>query len=438
MTNDGVNQLLQWTQMIPRTTAHPFLATVLFGILFEVGKLFGNDNFSIFFIALSQSCIMAACYAAVVKRIQKMNIPKIFSVGALVFYGLHPMMGEYAHTLIKDSISVPVFTLFILEAASFTIEMECYAEKPKNLLRLTFWGAASCLLRHNYGYAVFPTFFAILVISQWKIKNKQVLKSMAVCAVACVVCVQGVNFLGPWALKYQDKYEWPPILCVPVQQTARYVRDHGGEVTQEEQAAIADVLNYDVLAERYNPNSPDPVKATYHGDKDSIKQYLQAWRSMLFKHPETYIQAAIHGSHAYYAFTSVTGVRTMGDILRRDSVYLRNVELLGMNLSHPEQLESILITWENVKELLIRSPILGILCNCAFYTWLLILLGIYFLKKREWKIWLLLVPMFLIILSCIAFPVNGNWRYYVPVVTSTPIVIAASVRLLVPPMVGKH
>jgi len=435
LTNDGVNQLQQWLQIIPRTTAHPFLATVIIGTLFNVGNLFGNDNFSIFFLALSQSCIMAACFSAVVKKIQRMDIPTSVSIAAMVFYGLHPMMGEYAHTLVKDSISMPVFTLFILEAALFSVDPECYAQRWQNFFRLTLWGTVSCLLRHNYGYAVFPTFIAILIVSQWKIKSKHVFKSMVVCTMACAICVQGVNFLGPRAMNYQDPYEWPPLLFIPVQQTARYVRDHTDDVTSEERAAISAVLDYDKLAERYNPNSADPVKATYHGDESSIKQYLKVWKDMLFKHPETYIQAAIHGSHSYYAFTPYVGVRTMSDILRRDSVYLYNVERLGMELSHPELLEPVLTAWENTKELFVRSPILGLLCNCAFYTWLLLLVGLYFVRKREWKLWLLLVPMAFMILSCMTSPVNGNWRYYVPVVASTPIIAAISIRLLAHPTV---
>lgn len=52
-------------------------------------------------------------------------------------------------------------------------------------------------------------------------------------------------------------------LSLPFQQTARYVKEHEEEVTQEEKEAIKGVLAYNKLGKYYNPKISDPVKATY-------------------------------------------------------------------------------------------------------------------------------------------------------------------------------
>lgn len=425
---DGVNQIKQWIGMYPINNHHPFISTWIIGILYEIGKLLGNDNITMFFIVFCISCIMAACYATVVKKIYQMNVSHYIAQFTLLFYGLHPLMGEYAHTIIKDSISIPIFTLFILEVASFVLDSEGYLSKKSNLVRLTIWSIVACLLRHNYIYAVLPTLIELLVITIRK--NKNAIRAMTICVLGCLSIIQGINFFSEHVLHYPSG-SIREALSVPFQQTARYIRDHSEEVTAEERAVISSVLDYDSLAIKYNPNTSDPVKATYHGDTKALRQYFEVWWHMLFKHPETYIQSAIQGSHVYYAFTPQIGGRTLGGILIRNSTYKWYLDELEMDLAHPEKLEPAFITWESMKEFIVRMPILGLLSNCAAYTWMLIILGIYYIRKHLWKAWVLLFPMSMILLTCILSPVNGNWRYYAPIVVSVPIIIAVSAKLLV-------
>jgi len=83
------------------------------------------------------------------------------------------------------------------------------------------------------------------------------------------------------------------MLSVPFQQTARYVKYHADELSDEDIKTIDYVLNYDTLAERYKPEIADPVKNEYNKytkTKDLIA-YFKIWFKGLVKHPETYIDA---------------------------------------------------------------------------------------------------------------------------------------------------
>ena len=90
------------------------------------------------------------------------------------------------------------------------------------------------------------------------------------------------------------------MLSLPFQQTARYLRDAGWDVTEEEKAAIDRVLDYDVLAESYDPDLSDNVKSTYHGETEDLKDYFSAWFQMLLRHPGIYIQATMNNYYQYF------------------------------------------------------------------------------------------------------------------------------------------
>ena len=92
------------------------------------------------------------------------------------------------------------------------------------------------------------------------------------------------------------------MLSIPFQQTALYVKEHGDEVTEEEQKAINAVLDYDSLAEGYSSWISDPVKDTFKAD-GSLKEYFEVWVKQLFKHPETYFQAFFNASAGYYSIS---------------------------------------------------------------------------------------------------------------------------------------
>ena len=67
-------------------------------------------------------------------------------------------------------------------------------------------------------------------------------------------------------------------LSVCFQQTARYVKYHGDEVTQEEEEAIKKVLNYKDIGNLYDPNLSDPVKKTFKTESTSedLKNYFKS------------------------------------------------------------------------------------------------------------------------------------------------------------------
>lgn len=68
-------------------------------------------------------------------------------------------------------------------------------------------------------------------------------------------------------------------------------------------------------------------------------------------------------------------------------------------------------------------PVLRLTDSCAFYTWSIVLIVYYLFTKKRY---LYLVPfgaVVLMILTCIASPVNGTFRYFAPIAASFPALI---------------
>lgn len=82
------------------------------------------------------------------------------------------------------------------------------------------------------------------------------------------------------------------MFSVPFQQTARYVKEHSEEITTEEAEAIRGILDFDHLAELYNPEISDAVKWTYKDKADNSAKlaYIKTWIKQFIKHPLTYFE----------------------------------------------------------------------------------------------------------------------------------------------------
>ena len=93
-------------------------------------------------------------------------------------------------------------------------------------------------------------------------------------------------------------------LSAPIQQTARYQRDHGAEVTEEERAILSELFDdYDQMGTaHYSPEISDAAKDQMisHPTKEQLKNYFKVWFAQFCKHPDTYFQAFFNQTYGYF------------------------------------------------------------------------------------------------------------------------------------------
>ena len=99
---------------------------------------------------------------------------------------------------------------------------------------------------------------------------------------------------------------------------------------------------------------------------------------------------------------------------------LFSFDKFGFDFSYIEKTQTardILNQWAHIWDSL---PVLSLTDTIAAYTWTIILLGYWLLRKKKYPELIVIFAMLIMILTCIASPVNDAFRYYSPVAASFP------------------
>jgi hypothetical protein len=148
---------------------------------------------------------------------------------------------------------------------------------------------------------------------------------------------------------------------------------------------------------------------------------------MFFEYPATYLEAAFGQSYGYYAFTpkhpywagNWNSGMTIFDWVGSNAFDNDNFSFhYGGDWNEARQ---VLDKWADVWD---NLPILSLTDTIAFYTWFIVLIGYILGKNKCWYGLIPIVAELLMILTCIASPVNDCFRYYAPVAASAPALLS--------------
>ncbi|MCM1144268.1 MAG: DUF6020 family protein [Blautia sp.] len=404
-------------------THHPIIHTLLIHFCLKIGTvLFHSANKGIFIYSILQwLCVLSVISYAIKIILEKIHIPVKYAVLILLYYIISPRIQGYMFLATKD-VFYSTFLMYFL----IFLYLFYSGEKNRNLYIGLLISAVGVLLFRNE--AKYLLLFSFLLIA---IFNKKLRKS-AVYFLGFIVCF---SFLYSTILSlcHVTPGSAREMLSVPFQQTARYIKYYENEVSEEEKEAINQILDYSVLAEKYNPNVSDPVKDTFNEDASTkdLLQYFKVWFQMLLKHPGTYIQATMNN---YYLYFYPSGKTFSNNSYQRSTVKMLDtnirLEPIGLKFSHPESLAPYRNYYEAVREGAVLFPPITILMIPATYTWLLILLFFYSLQNRcDSAIAFLTLPCMLVLISLLG-PCNGYYcRYLYPIILCMPFIISVTFGL---------
>lgn len=417
---DVYSPVMQYLGQMERTNGFPWFYSTVVGSLYSLGQALGDINLGLFLHILIRAPIMAAIYAYLVQKMQKCGIRKGILWAVILFYALVPVWGAYAKHGFKDTIHTALFCWYI----TWTIESVEKIRKGEDVREAFAFYAASSLVaslfRNNCIYIVIPVTVLILIaFFRQSAYRKQRLGLIALCLSG--ILVYGGYQVFTAKVEHVGSAGMGSALSVPLQQTARTARDDGDQITEAEREVIARVLDYDRLAEKYNPILSDPVKDMFHGGENG-KEYLLTWAGMGLKHPRAYLEAAIAQGYGYYAFTpdqpehagnwncGMTIFDWVEDPRFTD-------EETGHYVTGTEGVRKVLDDWAKVWH---KLPVLGTLDDPPLYTWFIVCIGVLLIWRKQR---IRLIPVFaclLTVLFCCASPVNDCFRYFAPVAASAP------------------
>ena len=394
---------------------HPVFSTIVYGGLMQLGRMIHSDNMGIFLCALFQHVLFGGSIALGLYYMKKWSVPQNIRIVALLFFGLCPIVAFWPHSVMKDVAFDALILIYSILVLDFIHKINKGKCTYKNLLCIGVSGMLASLMRHNGIYIVVAS-LAFLACLKMKKKARIKVALGAMLMMVCTTITSDVLIDAAGAVEGSSGLA----LSVPFQQTARYVKEHGEEVTEEEKEVINAVLNYDRLAERYDPHISDPIKGTYKDDDSKLSAYIKIWFQMFLKHPVTYLEATISNSYSYFY---PNGESTTKPLVYNFITGDTRINTGYFDIHYTDQQGEMRNFLSGMLYVVKKTPGVGLICHMGTYTWLLLLLIALGIHKQRIYLVFGCMPAILNFLSCVASPVNGYLRYFLPNVLMIPILI---------------
>ena len=401
-----IDWVIQRNPLVFMTTHHPVFQTYFIGTSLEFGRMIASDNFGLFIYTIIQTLVFASVLSYTIKILKSNNIKIAYRFILLLIYLLVPSYAFYSVSFVKDTyytIFMILFVLFIYDIIKHNKIMNY-----KDIIYLALITLLICLFRHNGSIVIV---LSMLILIFYNKVNRVKLFSSFIIFFTMFFAFNNILIpsLGVSSGSVREA------LSVPFQQTARYVKYYGDEISIEDKKVIDKVLKYDSLAMRYKPEIADPVKNEFnkYTTKDDLKDYFIVWFKGLIKHPICYIDAFLENTYGYfypnkhnwYIYSSIT------------SKY-EDTGVFKYNFNNMYILRGILSGYGNLFPYL---PLIGLLVNIGFSGIWLGILSIYLISNKKYKFLIVLAPLYLSLLICFVSPVNAYFRYAMPCIFVLPV-----------------
>ena len=403
-SNDVTEQILQVFHIKPLSNHNPVLDTWIFGALFKFGRaVTGIDNAGIVTIIIFEMLLMAFAFTYGIYQGYELTKSRDFVLVAAAFYAVIPMFGCAAHTVLKDTLHMPIFVFMI----GIQISLIRKPTKGKCILYavsiiLVSLTRAMAFLYACIGGAIFLVFF-------WKKKMdfRRLLVVAVTAAVVFVILWENV-FLSMFGVK---KYPSVEKYSAPLYQIAYVVCQH--DLTEEETEAINSFLDVDLVRHKYDPDIIDEIKVMYHGETPA--ELWKIYRAWWKKYPKDMIWSF---GRSYYKYVYPPAVGSRNGRFR-----LLNLSKYGLHthLVVDESYKTALRVY--LEKVWSKYTVLRLFFGPGLYSWVLLFGLQQCIRKRSRNV-IHLIPLLVLFIGLFLTPVNGEMRYAYPVLASAPIVIA--------------
>lgn len=403
------------------TSHHPPAHTVYFSSIIALGRKLGSANLGLFAVVLLQAGMHSAVFAYALHTMRQLGAPRYLRVLGLLAAMFSPFYVTAYPTVIKDNVYSWAILLFVTEVICMLRLGRDYWHSWRHLALLALGILGAMLMRNNGKYVIYPMVLLLLIVFFVQYKKTGVPRRVVL---ALLLPVLAANLIQSALMSHYDieKGSIREALSLPIQQTARYVLERGDEVTAEERAAIAAVLDYDNMARDYCPMESDPVKDAFNPEATTadVLNYLKTWLRMGLKHPMVYVKATVNQSYPLvYPFAECN--RLANGTLNRHHLYA--AETIGIHdVEVAPRLNNIR---DELNQDLFYLPFTGLVCSIPVHVLVLMFLCCYALSRRRWRFLIPALPLLLSVGVILLAPgISGTPRYAYPIVYSLPVVMA--------------
>ena len=426
ITADTEYQIGQTYGFRPLSDHHPWYATLILGGLVHMGEmLFGNIYQGLVVVSIVQMIFIAAVTSAACTYLLKRRVNKILCACVILFFALNPLIGAYSVTIWKDiwhANFILLFTVVLIEA--------CYDEtsffSSKKCIALLIVTASTVALSKKSGIYIVGLALVVLAIIFFKRHKKQVLMTIgAVALVYLLLHTAMINILDI------EKGRLREALSVPMQQIARTVVYAYDDLSEEQKSIISEILPLDSLAKLYNPTLSDPVKSEFDDEKfkEDPGKYIGCYLDLFKRHPKIFLDSFAANSYGYwYPGVKYWEIAREGSYLSlvlnrvekgRDN-YDVNAEYYTPDTAREETTGEFADEYNEQRNI----PILQDFFSIAYYFWAGLIIALYFIYRKQYRMLLPCIVIFGIFLTCVISPVYAECRYAYGAIITIPIMLA--------------
>ncbi len=415
---DAGTMLGEYFGFYPVTNHHPYFQTLLMGWFVDAGNRLGSGAAGMFVYVLIQVLMFIAVIAYMLGEFYRLGISRRTRRILMFLYAFLPVFPLYAISVGKNinfAIVVMLLTIFMFEI----IESEdSFVKNKVKMALLPILLVLICLFR-NEGLAIviacFPCFL-LMARKKWK--------AFTIIFVDALIIV-AIWFKAVLPLAGVADGSVAESLSIPFVQTARCVYYYGDEMPEEEKEVIDKILVFDTLAQRYKPESSDRVKEQYNEDatKEDIQAYIRVYMKQFLEHPITYVDAFLNKCYGYF-YPDDKGRAKFWFVVGADVAILNEA---GFDLYSPFQ--SLVKGMDHLMTAFRDIPLFGMTSSAGFYTWCALLAAFFIGRCGKKKYLYLFVPSLVVLLVCVASPINAYFRYELPIVFLIPFFIGVTACL---------
>lgn len=387
---------------------NPVLQTLMAVGFIKLGNILGSPYIGLFLFIVIQAILFALILSYTIRFLAKKNINKTLRIILLLMFGLIPVHANFAFTTLKDTNFAFTTLLYLLFLIDFVLDTEAFIAKKSNLVKLALLTLVMMFLRNNGLYVVAITAVVFLIA------YRKYFKKIVIAFILPILLFEITTQVIYPALKISPGSS-AEAYSIPFQQAARVLKEHGDDIPQEDQDKFRAVFFNKDIEKRYNPEISDPVKSRFDKNTtpEQLSDFFSVWLKYLGKYPDVYVQATMNNCYGYF-YPEAENWLVYPDIAETGKPY---------GLESPKSLSRIRIQMGNLCYVFRRLPGLGMLESIGFYVWGIILVITAFVYFRDKKKILMLTPILVLLLTCIASPANTLIRYVYPAVLSAPVFI---------------
>lgn len=409
-TTDSINLL---NEDVYINKHHSVFHTLILGSIFKIGKSLGSFTIGAGIFNSLQFIFVLVVFALVFRYMCKIRVNSLIILFSILFIGLNPVVVTYVICAIKDTPSAIFNMLYALFMLDIVRDFDnVYKSKIKILLFLVSI-LMTLLLRNNGIYTVLLSFpFLFLVYKKNRVHIKKLMFTL-------MVPLFIFGLYDRVLLPSFDISDGSPreALSIPSLQIARVIRDHEDVFTDKDKENINRLFDFDIMKTFYDPDISDRVKETYNKDanSDDVKAFFGVWFKYLKKYPSIYIESVVNSTYGYFMpGKNVDKIFLSSGWDMRKGAYF-DVKSLPIFSS----------TRTFINQLFYVYYALPIFINSvAYFDLFLLFSGIYIIAKKKYKYLVPLMPLYAVLLSCLASPLNGSFRYILPIIFSVPLIVS--------------